>query len=164
MSNLMKTYKRPKKTNNELQEPAVAYAKSSVQFPVESLLEIGSAQLGEPLNRVAAFRKGFKKKSFDKLKESTGLDYPTLALALSVSTKTLQRTQVFDVVQSEKMYELAELYAMGMSYFGEEGFRRWMARPLFTLGNRKPIELIDVSEGIDLLRAEIMRMQHGVAV
>lgn len=164
MSFAMKTYKRPKKTSAELQEPALAYAKTPAQYPVESLLEIDTAQLGEPLNRVAAFRKGFKKKSFEKLKESTGLDYQTLAMALSVSTKTLQRTQVFDVVQSEKMYELAELYAMGMSYFGEEGFRRWMARPLFTLGNRKPIELIDVSEGIDLLRAEIMRMQHGVAV
>ncbi len=160
----MKTYKKTKKTGGAVQEPEAVYAKSATEFLVESLLEISPAQLGEPLNRVAAFRKGFKKKSFERLKESTGLDYQSLAMALSVSTKTLQRTQVFDVVQSEKMYELAELYAMGMSYFGEEGFRRWMDRPLFTLGNRKPIALIDVSEGIDLLRAEIMRLQHGVAV
>lgn len=160
----MKTHKKSRKTSGLVQEPDVAYAKIPKQFAAEGLLEVSTAQLGEPLSRVAAFRKGFKKKSFDKLKESTGLDYQTLATALSVSTKTLQRTEVFDLVQSEKMYELAELYAMGMSYFGEEGFKRWMDRPLFTLGNRKPIELIDVSEGIDLLRAEIMRLQHGVAV
>jgi len=39
-----------------------------------------------------------------------------------------------------------------------------MERPLFSIGNRKPIELIDVSEGIMLLKAEIMRLQHGVAI
>ncbi|MCI0751449.1 MAG: MbcA/ParS/Xre antitoxin family protein [Flammeovirgaceae bacterium] len=160
----MKSHKKSKKAIINVEEPAVAYAKSIQQFPIEKLLDVGQVQLDEPLQRVNTFRKGFKKKSFDKLKEATGLDYQTLAMALSVSTKTLQRTQVFDVVQSEKMYELAELYAMGMSFFGEEGFRRWMDRPLFTLGNRKPIELLDVSEGIDLLRAEIMRLQHGIAV
>ena len=51
-----------------------------------------------------------------------------------------------------------------MNYFGREGFRRWMDRPLFSLGNRKPLDLIDVSEGIDLLKTEIMRLQHGIAV
>jgi putative toxin-antitoxin system antitoxin component (TIGR02293 family) len=160
----MKNYKKLKKASGLAHEPDVAYTKTARQFVVEGLLEVSTAQVGEPLNRVAAFRKGFKKKSFEKLKETTGLDYQTLATALSVSTKTLQRTEVFDLVQSEKMYELACLYAMGMSYFGEEGFRRWMERPLFTLGNRKPIDLIDVSEGLDLLQAEIMRLQHGVAV
>lgn len=160
----MRVYKKPKKTSALAQETEVAFVKSPKQVAVESFLEVSMSQLSEPLNRVAAFRKGFKKKSFEKLKESTGLDYQSLAMALSVSTKTLQRTEVFNLVQSEKMYELAELYAMGMSYFGEEGFRRWMERPLFTLGNRKPIELIDVSEGIDLLKAEIMRLQHGIAV
>ncbi|MEQ8807902.1 MAG: MbcA/ParS/Xre antitoxin family protein [Imperialibacter sp.] len=51
-----------------------------------------------------------------------------------------------------------------MSYFGQEGFRRWMERPLFSLGNIKPIDLIDVSEGVDLLKNEIMRVQHGIAI
>ena len=83
---------------------------------------------------------------------------------MSVSSKTLQRKDVFDIVQSEKMYELATLYASGISYFGQEGFRRWMERPLFSLGNIKPIDLIDVSEGVDLLKNEIMRVQHGIAI
>jgi len=62
------------------------------------------------------------------------------------------------------MYELAELYAMGSSYFGNEGFRRWMERPLFTLGNLKPLDLLDVSEGLTILKTEIMRLQHGIAI
>lgn len=160
----MKSYKKTRKGGVQVKEPGLAYGITPLLFRVETLLEVPQSQLDEPLDRVATFRKGFKKKSFERLKEQTGLDYQTLATVLAVSTKTLQRTQVFDVVQSEKMYELAELYSLGMSYFGADGFKRWMERPLFTLGNRTPLALIDVSEGIDLLKAEIMRVQHGVAI
>jgi uncharacterized protein (DUF2384 family) len=62
------------------------------------------------------------------------------------------------------MYELAELYALGTNYFGREGFQRWMDRPLFSIGNRVPLELIDVSEGLEMLKTEIMRLQHGISV
>ena len=92
------------------------------------------------------------------------MDYNTLATALGVSSKTLQRKEVFDTIQSEKIYQLASLYALGINYFGKEGFKRWMDRPLFTLGNRKPLDLIDVSEGIDLLKSEIMKLQYGIAI
>lgn len=153
---------KSKRNQGKVEEPGLAYQVKAIS--TDKLLDINRSSVEEPLNRVEAFRKGFKKKSLEKLKEISGLDYQTLAVALAVSTKTLQRTEVFDLVQSEKMYELADLYAIGISYFGHEGFKRWMERPLFTLGNRKPIELIDVSEGIELLRTEIMRVQHGIAV
>jgi putative toxin-antitoxin system antitoxin component (TIGR02293 family) len=152
-----------KSASSSVHEPAVAYEKAQ-QTAVHQLLDIEPAKIKEPLNRVNTFRKGLRKKSFDRLKEVTGLDNETLASALAVSSKTIQRTVVFDVVQSEKMYALAELYAMGIEYFGEAGFRRWMDRPLFSIGNIKPIDLIDVSEGVTLLKTEIMRMQHGIAV
>lgn len=160
----MKARKYTRKgTTTSLHEPAVAYEKAQ-QSAVHQLLAIDYTKVNEPLNRVDTFRKGLRKKSFDRLKEVTGLDNETLASALSVSSKTIQRTAVFDVVQSEKMYALAELYAMGIEYFGEDGFRRWMDRPLFSIGNIKPINLIDVTEGVTLLKTEIMRMQHGIAV
>lgn len=164
ISESMKARKYTRKnTTSSVYEPAVAYERAQ-QSAVHQLLDIESAKVNEPLNRVDTFRKGLRKKSFDRLKEVTGLDNETLASALAVSSKTIQRTVIFDVVQSEKMYALAELYAMGIEYFGEAGFRRWMDRPLFSIGNIKPITLIDVTEGVTLLKTEIMRMQHGIAV
>lgn len=148
----------------EVRDAAVAYGLRHEPISASSILGIEVSDIDEPLRRVNFFRKGLSKESFDKLKKVTGLDYNSLAMALSVSTKTLQRKDVFDVVQSEKMYELAELYAMGMAYFGEEGFRRWMERPLFSIGNIKPLDIIDVSEGTSLLKDEIGRLQHGIAV
>lgn len=153
-----------KKKSTVASEPALAYRQSSKTLSIHDILATESDRLAEPMSRVDTFRRGLQRKSLEKLKEVTGLDYHTLAEALAVSAKTLQRKQVFDVVQSEKMYELAELYALGASYFGAEGFRRWMERPLFSIGNLKPVSLIDVSEGMSLLKAEIMRMQHGIAV
>lgn len=161
-----KKYKSFAKKTGNVAEAALAlsYLTTSEPVTVHSILNIDSKAVAEPLNRVDTFREGLSRKSFDRLKEITGLDNNTLAEALGVSAKTIQRKEIFGVIQSEKMYELAELYALGISYFGEEGFRRWMDRPLFSIGNRKPIELIDVSEGLMLLKAEIMRLQHGIAI
>lgn len=148
---------------SRVSEPEVAtYRKAALS--VCDILNVNASHLDEPLSRVETFRNGLEKNSFESLKEVSGLDNNTLAAALGVSAKTLQRKEIFDTVQSEKMYELAELYALGNNYFGKEGFRRWMDRPLFSIGNIKPIELIDVSEGLDLLKSEIMRLQHGIAV
>ncbi len=161
-----KKYKSSANKSGKVAEAALAlsYLTTSESFTVHSILNVDSKDVAEPLDRVDTFREGLSRKSFDRLKEITGLDNNTLAEALGVSSKTIQRKEVFGVIQSEKMYELAELYSVGISYFGEEGFRRWMARPLFSIGNRKPIELIDVSEGLTLLKAEIMRLQHGIAI
>jgi len=160
-----KKYKKQEKETQKATEPAVALAYQREHLlPAHTILGVNVNAFSEPLNRVDTFREGLHKKSFEKLKEVTGLDNNTLARALGVSSKTIQRKQIFDVIQSEKMYELADLYATGISYFGEEGFRRWMNRPLFSIGNRKPIELIDVNEGIILLKAEISRLQHGIAI
>jgi putative toxin-antitoxin system antitoxin component (TIGR02293 family) len=148
---------------SKVSEPAVAlYQKAHLS--AQDILRVDFDWLDEPLNRVDTFRNGLDKSSFESFKELSGLDYETLASALGVSAKTLQRKDIFDTGQSERLFELAELYAIGVNYFGREGFRRWMERPLFSLGNRIPLDLIDVSAGLDLLKAEIMRLQHGIAI
>lgn len=148
---------------SKVSEPAVAAYQKKSLVTISDILSL-SKGLEEPMDRVHAFRQGLEKKSLESLKEISGLDYNTLAIALGVSSKTLQRKELFDSIQSEKMYQLADLYAVGVTYFGIEGFRNWMERPLFSIGNLKPIELIDVSEGLDILKSEIMRLQHGIAI
>jgi uncharacterized protein (DUF2384 family) len=83
---------------------------------------------------------------------------------LGVSSKTIQRKEIFGVIQSEKMYALAELYSLGYLLFWGRWFQAMDGPASFSIGNRKPIDLIDVSEGLTLLKAEIMRLQHGIAI
>ncbi|MCE7056084.1 DUF2384 domain-containing protein [Algoriphagus sp. AGSA1] len=151
------------KKSSKVSESAMAIYHKARLSP-NDILNIDSEWLIEPLTRVDTFRSGLDKNALESFKEVSGLDYISLADALGISAKTLQRKDVYDSAQSEKLYELAQLYAIGINYFGLEGFRRWMDRPLFSIGNRKPLSLIDVSEGIDLLKSEIMRLQHGIAI
>ncbi|RZS98691.1 antitoxin Xre-like helix-turn-helix domain-containing protein [Cecembia calidifontis] len=152
------------KKDSKVSEPAVASSYGKAAFSVDSILNMEKGHFDEPLSRVETFRVGLGKDAFESLKAVTGLDYNTLAAALGISSKTIQRKEVFDTIQSEKMFELAELYAIGIAYFGLEGFRRWMERPLFSIGNCRPLDLIDVSEGLNILKSEIMRLQHGIAI
>ena len=101
----------------KVSEPALA-AYSTTTLSVRSILGLALGWMDEPLSRIDTFRNGIDKNAFENLKELSGLDYGTLADALGVSTKTLQRKTVFDTIQSEKIYELADLYATGVNYFG----------------------------------------------
>lgn len=159
---MKKSTNRPK-SRSLLFEPAVAYRRKETP-EAHQILGIDEDDVMGVLQRVRTFRKGLNKSAFNYLKEISGLDNETLARALAVSSKTIQRTEVFDAVQSERMYLLADLYASGIAYFGLEGFRTWMNRPLLTLGNNAPVDLLDTTEGINLIKAEIHRVQHGIAI
>ncbi|MEQ8808895.1 MAG: hypothetical protein RIE59_07515, partial [Imperialibacter sp.] len=74
----------------EVREAALAYYALPGKFSPGAILGLANDQLMEPLQRVATFRKGLSKGSFDRLKQVTGLDYENMARALSVSSKTLQ--------------------------------------------------------------------------
>ncbi|GIV36841.1 MAG: hypothetical protein KatS3mg032_1220 [Cyclobacteriaceae bacterium] len=162
---MKKSTKKSKTPGLQVEEPALAYNRRVAGMPeVHQILGIAADDLMNGISRVGIFRRGLTKAAFNNLKETTGLDTETLARALAISSKTIQRTEVFDAVQSERMYLLADLYADGINYFGLEDFRNWMNRPLFTLGSIRPVELLDTTEGIRLIKSEIHRVQHGIAV
>lgn len=152
-----------KKKSSKVSEPEIVIYQKSKLTP-EKILNLDTSGLNNPLNRIEFYRSGLTKSSFESFKTTSGLDYLSLAKVLGVSAKTLQRKEFFDTAQSERLYQLADFYAVGINYFGEEGFRKWMERPLFTLDHHIPINLIDSSEGIELLKTEILRLQHGIAV
>jgi len=125
-------------------------------FPVGSFLDLALGWIDEPLNRVVYIRNGIDKKClWWKSKELSGLElwYPK-PMRLGVSTKALQRKEpFFDTIQSEKIYDWRICYATGGELLWKKDLRRWNGiGQLFSIGNRKPLELIDVSAGIALLR------------
>jgi putative toxin-antitoxin system antitoxin component (TIGR02293 family) len=74
------------------------------------------------------------------------------------NTKTLNRYK-----QLEKIIEMAEVTDVGLDVFGNiEKFRLWLATPNFALGNRKPIELLQDSNGKELVIGELTRINYGI--
>ena len=63
---------------------------------------------------------------------------------------------------SERAIALAQLYARGFEFMGEERFLRWMNRQHVSLGRKRPVDLLDTHFGMVLIGDELGRIEHGV--
>lgn len=90
----------------------------------------------------------------------------TAALA-DISLRTLKqksKTSILSANASEKVLKLEELFQIGVTAFdnNEHSFRAWLKSPIPALGNHIPVELITTHLGIDLVRDELLRIEHSV--
>lgn len=129
----------------------------------------GPSIVGEPiasdLQLVDVIQRGLRRRALDHLARRSHLPLPVLAAAIDLSVRTLQRyapEQRLKADATDRLVQLAILYAEGFDLFGEEKFRHWMESPILALGHRKPIEFITTMTGIRLLRDILVRIEHGV--
>ena len=60
---------------------------------------------------------------------------------------------------------MAEVTNVGKEVFGDlEKFKLWLNTPNFALGNVKPVELLRVSYGKEMVLGELNRIEHGIFV
>ena len=115
---------------------------------------------------IALIRTGIPKQAMNHLMEATDITITEMASIVHTSDRTLRRYQPDEKLpqeQSERMIELAGLYARGMEIFGNmENFKDWMNTQLIPLNNKKPKEFLDTSLGIRLLNDELGRIEHGI--
>lgn len=117
-----------------------------------------------------AVRRGVTYPLFDEIKAHSPFDDRQWSTFLNLNIRTLQRYKaskdhVFKPLQSEKIFELAEVIALGNIVFdAPEHFRIWLLTPSVALGMEKPINLLNNSYGIDLVMAELNRIEYGVFV
>jgi putative toxin-antitoxin system antitoxin component (TIGR02293 family) len=58
---------------------------------------------------------------------------------------------------------LVMLYEYGIEVFGDrDNFNIWLNSRSIALGGRSPKELLDTKFGIDLVKDELGRIEHGV--
>jgi len=144
-------------TYNLMQEPEAVYGNSlyiNVQNAnVYSLIEI--------------IKNGFTYKAFRAFIHTIPFSLQEWADYLHVSGRTLHRYEqnntTFDAPQSERILEIGMLYKQGVNVFGNpDKFNTWLNAPSVSLGGRIPKSLLDSTLGIQLLRDELIRIEHGV--
>ena len=119
---------------------------------------------------VHSIRKGIPYDFFNLIKESTPFNEEDWASFLGISAKSLQRNKVkenfvFKALQSEKIFELAEVTSLGATVFDtEEQFYLWLNTPSFALGSLKPIELLKDSYGKEMVVTELHKIDQGIFV
>ena len=121
----------------------------------------------EPALLMEAARSGIEYSFFNQLLNQIPITLNEWADILHLSNRTMQRYQKqkksFEVLQSERILEIAALYKYGEEVFGDaEYFEGWMNSKIIALGGIKPKSLLDSSYGIDIIRNTLGRIEHGV--
>ncbi|MDI9309104.1 MAG: DUF2384 domain-containing protein [Limnohabitans sp.] len=117
---------------------------------------------------VYAIREGVSFELFSLIKEVSPFNDEDWASFLGISTKSLQRSKtkddfVFKPIQSEKIFELAEVTNLGEEVFdSQSAFYAWLNSPSFALGNLKPIELLKDSYGKEMVVNELHKIDFGI--
>jgi putative toxin-antitoxin system antitoxin component (TIGR02293 family) len=119
---------------------------------------------------VYAIREGVSFDFFNLIKETTPFNDDDWASFLGISTKSMQRNKakgdfVFKPIQSEKIFELAEVTNLGNEVFDDENtFYTWLNTPTFALESIKPIDLLKDSYGKEMVLSELHKIDQGIFV
>jgi len=153
----------------KVSDPEAAYAVKAKETVIEYLGLVpksSSSRRSEDHFFIDLIRKGLPKKVIDHLMKRTGFTEDEMAMILHVSKRTLQRrdlTSEFNPEQSERLIELAKLFAKGEDVFGgPDQFKEWIDTRVLSLGDKKPREFMDTSIGLSLLMDELGRIEYGI--
>ena len=112
-------------------------------------------------------REGIKFSNFTNLVGKSPFNLTEWSNFLHLSERTMQRYKkekaTFGNIHSEKILQLTLLFKLGTDVFGDkQHFNTWLDTTNIALGKIKPKELLDNSFGIDMLKDELTRIEHGV--
>ena len=130
-------------------------------------LTLNSLENNDIFELIDATRKGVDYKTFDELSFAYPLNSSTWSRILNMSERTIQRykreKKRFDPIHTEKLLLIMLLFKKGSDVFGNrKNFLSWLNAKNIALGGIKPIELLDNSFGINIVKDELTKIEHGV--
>lgn len=117
-----------------------------------------------------AVKRGVTNPLFKEIRTNSPFSDSQWSAFLGINIRTLQRyniekNHVYKPLQSEKIFELAEVVGKGNEVFDSpEHFSIWLNTPNLAFAGEKPFVYLDSSYGIAILLAELSRIEHGIFV
>lgn len=132
-----------------------------------SMYSYQSADDKDVLGIIETVRNGISFSEFEKIASATPFSLAEWARYLQLSGRTIQRNQKerrsFQPVQSERIIELVMLYEYGVEVFGDKHHLNiWLNSASVALGGRTPKDLLDTRFGVDMVKDELGRIEHGI--
>ena len=95
------------------------------------------------------------------------LDTEQVLQVIGISERTLQRAaekaRPLDINVSDRALRLASVTSQAIDVLGsQEAAERWLSSPALGLDGRKPIDLLQSTEGTDLVKTLLTRMDYDV--
>ncbi len=139
-------------------------ASSRVSEPIATYYVVAQSS---PYATIAKVKQGVGYPYFKKVAQQSDLSLMDWAEILNLSERTMQRyeqeNKTFAPIYSEKILAIDMLMRYGAEVFGSrEYFHVWLETSSVALGGVAPKSLLDTSIGIDLIRGELIRIEHGV--
>lgn len=112
-------------------------------------------------------RAGLPFAEFERLARLLDLTVPEQAVLLSITERTMARRiaerGTLHPLESERLVLLQKLAEYGEEVFEDAGkFNRWLRRPLALLGDKSPLQYLDMSTGFVVVEQVLGRLAHGV--
>jgi len=116
---------------------------------------------------INATKEGVDFRTFNEFFKTYPLNSATWSKILNMSERTIQRyrreKKRFDSIHTEKLLLILLLFKKGSDVFGNtKNFLTWISSENIALGGIKPIDLLDNSFGINLVKDELIKIEHGV--
>ena len=153
---------------NMVEEAALAYSinpSASMRAVLGGKSNSSNVNYSE-LDMIKMTREGLKKETLTSLASYLNVSMDQLSTLLHTSYRNLLRKDASDVLDSyktEKVLELAAFVSRGVGVSGSiAGFQQWVHAPVLALGNRKPLEFLDTTFGIQLVSKILGRLEQGV--
>jgi putative toxin-antitoxin system antitoxin component (TIGR02293 family) len=130
----------------------------------------GDELVKEPLNNeydlIRLTRKGINKKQLLFLVKYLSLNLTEISKILPISIRTLQRynkNRILNTDVTNQSLLIAELFTKGVRVFGNlDKFNLWLRSPNSALSGYMPIDLLDTTFGLELIKDELGRIEYGV--
>lgn len=138
---------------NKVEEPIAIYQTAILQ--------------GDMYSIISNLKKGLSFKSFLNFVKNSPFNISEWASLLHISERTMQRykkeNKKFDPIYVEKIMEVSFLNQYGVEVFGsKENFHSWLNSKNLALGGIIPKSLLDNTFGIQIVKEELTRIEHGV--
>ncbi len=148
---------------NLVEDAAAIYSSSS---PFKAVLYNTLPEAQNDYIYMNLSRKGVQKVNIKVLADYMGLTQELISSFIHSSFRNIQRksdSELLDISKSERLLELASFAKKATQVLGSvEAMKIWIQTALPALEYKKPIDFLDTSFGLNILKDVLGRIQYGI--
>lgn len=121
----------------------------------------------DPVHLIRMIREGIPGDSISKFADFLNMPKIDIYTVLHLKARTAQRaaSTKLDVDKSDHLVQIAKVYRRCVEVLEDrERAIIWLKSPNYALGNQAPWDLLDTTEGIELVQDTLGRIEYGVFV
>ena len=129
------------------------------------LPDITGTELPDPMKIISLVRNGLPGSTLAKVAEAYRMPKSDMYDLLHISAKTGQRiaTKKLDRDTSDHLVQMIKVYSRANQVFKDPvKAMNWLKSPCYALGDQIPVQLLDTSEGMELVMNTLGRIEYGV--